>query len=153
MIIRGIHPALIIPYIHLSCLWTVELSLFCSTGSNFFTGRMKCFPLFPFFISFSVCPVISVSLPFLFSAPQWTCWQAELQKNSGRINYRKSLIKNGSVPCLTGQNPQNSFHHSENFVAVRQRVLLQEKGKSFQHCLFKGLCFTDFFKTSMLHKN
>lgn len=118
-----------------------------------FHRKNEVFQCFLFSISFSVCPVISVSLLFLFSAPQWTCWQTKLQKNSGRINYRETLIKYDSFPCLTGQNPNNSFHHSENFVTVRQRVLLQQKGESFQLWLFKGLRFADFLKISGLHKN
>lgn len=107
--------------------------------------KNEIFQCFLFFISLLVCPVISVSLLSFFSLL--------LSGLAGRLNYRKILIKNGSFPCLTGQDPHNSFHHSENFVTVRQRVLPQEKGKSFQYWLFKGLCFTDLLKISRLHKN
>lgn len=131
MTVHGIHPAVITTYIQLFCVWTVELSLFCSTRSKFFIGRIKFSSVSFFHLIFAMPCHFCLSALFLFSAPQWTCWQAKLQKNSGRLNYWKILIKNGSFPCLTGQNPHNSFHHGENFVTVRQRVLLNRKGKVF----------------------
>lgn len=89
MTFHGIHSALVVTHIQLPSLRPGMLSLFYQLlllrNVFLFQRKNEIFPMFSlvaplYFISLFVPPIVSVFLLCLsfLSAPQWTCWQADL---------------------------------------------------------------------------